>query len=162
MHSSLAERFWAKVDKDGPVPARRPELGPCWIWTGAADKSGYGRIQRGARGEGLLLVTHAAWLLAFGRLPQPCALHHCDNPPCVKALPDAFGPAHLFEGDRAINNRDRAAKGRSWQASLTHCIAGHPFDEANTYLTPKGHRQCRVCNLAEGRKGRAQRRLLRK
>ena len=28
---TLAERFWAKVNKDGPVPEHRPDLGPCWI-----------------------------------------------------------------------------------------------------------------------------------
>src|SRR5438477_8325240 len=25
------ETFWKRVDKNGPVPAHRPELGPCWI-----------------------------------------------------------------------------------------------------------------------------------
>src|SRR4051812_27991288 len=32
---SLADRFWSKVNKDGPVV--RSDLGPCWIWTGALD-----------------------------------------------------------------------------------------------------------------------------
>lgn len=32
------QRFWAKVDKNGPVV--RPELGPCWIWTGNRDPWG--------------------------------------------------------------------------------------------------------------------------
>src|SRR5208282_3495744 len=27
-------RFWAHVDKNGPVPPHRPALGPCWVWTG--------------------------------------------------------------------------------------------------------------------------------
>jgi hypothetical protein len=27
------ERFWSKVDRNGPVPEHRPELGPCWVWT---------------------------------------------------------------------------------------------------------------------------------
>ncbi len=38
-----ADRFWSKVDKDGPVPAHRPDLGPCWLWT-AARTHGYGRF----------------------------------------------------------------------------------------------------------------------
>jgi hypothetical protein len=38
---SLPERFWKKVDKNGPVPAHRPELGPCWLWTGALVGRGY-------------------------------------------------------------------------------------------------------------------------
>ena len=31
----VEERFWPKVDKNGPVPEPHPELGPCWVWTGA-------------------------------------------------------------------------------------------------------------------------------
>ena len=31
------------------------------------------------------------------------------------------------------------------QASKTHCKRGHPFDAANTYYTPDGHRRCRTC-----------------
>jgi hypothetical protein len=27
----LGERFWVKVNKDGPVPVHCPELGPCWV-----------------------------------------------------------------------------------------------------------------------------------
>lgn len=37
--------FWPKVDLNGPIPEHRPELGPCWVWTGhKLKKSGYGRI----------------------------------------------------------------------------------------------------------------------
>ncbi len=28
----LAERFWEKVNKGGPVPEHRLDLGPCWLW----------------------------------------------------------------------------------------------------------------------------------
>src|ERR1035437_916757 len=35
-----AERFWAKVDRNGPVPAHRPELGPCWVWEAGHDRPG--------------------------------------------------------------------------------------------------------------------------
>jgi len=42
--ATLEDRFWAKVDKNGPVPAHRPELGPCWIWTAARFKRGYGKF----------------------------------------------------------------------------------------------------------------------
>lgn len=30
-------------------------------------------------------------------------------------------------------------------ANRTHCFAGHPFDEANTYWTPRRARECRAC-----------------
>jgi len=35
----------------------------------------------------------------------------------------------------------------------THCIHGHPFDEANTYRPPSGGRSCRQCAAARQRKG---------
>jgi hypothetical protein len=27
----------------------------------------------------------------------------------------------------------------------THCLRGHPFDDANTYVNPAGARVCRTC-----------------
>lgn len=38
---TTTERFWLKVDKGGPVPIERPDLGPCWQW-GAGTVHGYG------------------------------------------------------------------------------------------------------------------------
>jgi hypothetical protein len=46
------QRFWAKVHKNGPVPARRPELGPCWVWTGnhtSRPPKGHGRFYAAGR-----------------------------------------------------------------------------------------------------------------
>ena len=40
---SAEERFWAKVNKNGPVPEKNPELGPCWLYTGTIKKSGHHR-----------------------------------------------------------------------------------------------------------------------
>lgn len=44
----LEERFWAKVNKDGPIPEHRPELGPCWVWTGSLSR-GYPILTRDGR-----------------------------------------------------------------------------------------------------------------
>jgi len=38
----------------------------------------------------------------------------------------------------------------------THCIRGHVFDEANTYLTREGARQCRTCERARHRRQKAE------
>lgn len=102
------ERFYAKVDKNGPIPAHCPELGPCHVWTACRLADGYGRFSIGSRTEGTRRTAPAhrvAFFLAHGRWPEPLACHHCDNRGCVNT-------AHLFEGDDADNAADMVAKGR--------------------------------------------------
>ena len=100
------ERYWAKVDKAGPVPAHKPELGPCWVWTAG--------VYQGRPEYGCFNVTHAlsvkahryGWALAYGPVPDGLSvLHHCDNGLCVR-------PEHLFTGTQADNIADKMAKGR--------------------------------------------------
>jgi hypothetical protein len=111
----------------------------CLEWTGYASRRGYGQITI----KGLPVGTHRlAWELAKGPIPDGlCVCHSCDNPPCCNV-------EHLFLGTHAANAADRSAKGRSKGQSLTCCVHGHPFNEANTYIRPDGTRQCRACNKA--------------
>lgn len=102
----IAERFWTKVDKEGPV--LRPELGPCWLWTGDQHNAGYGRLTNWVDGRRAkpLYAHRVSWELAHGERPAGFdVLHRCDNPPCVN-------PDHLFLGTQLDNMRDRDAKGR--------------------------------------------------
>lgn len=62
------DRFWAMVSKDGPVPAHRPELGPCWVWTGGKMNSGYGNFCRGAAEGGGYVGAHR---FAYELLAEP-------------------------------------------------------------------------------------------
>lgn len=110
------ERFWEKVNKDGPTPDHCPELGACWEWMGApfkrygsaANLKPYGFFKLNATGPvRVQVLTHRySWELANGPIPdgmQVC--HRCDNPRCVR-------PAHLFLGTHAHNHRDLDAKKR--------------------------------------------------
>lgn len=105
----LEERFWEKVDKNGPIPAHRPELGPCWLWTGSKDR--YGKFSPGGHSPVPLNAHRVSYELAYGPVPdgkQIC--HECDNPPCVN-------PSHLFAGTADENMKNMRTKGRDRHAS---------------------------------------------
>ena len=103
------KKFWARVRFDGPII--RPELGHCWLWQGFIDKDGYGLVKF----DGQTRRAHrVAVFFETGQWPEPCGLHHCDNPPCCN-------PTHIFEGTVADNNKDAAAKHRSnWISGSKH------------------------------------------
>lgn len=95
---SLESRFWAKVDKRGPVE--------CWVWTGATNEHGYGVLHAEGRRNGGTLKAHRVAVALDGRnLDGLCVLHECDNPPCIN-------PAHLRVGTKADNTRDMLSKHR--------------------------------------------------
>ena len=105
MRPSTEQRFWAKVDKSGPTPSHRPELGPCWVWTASKSAEGYGFFNMSDQKN--MGAHRASWCLANGAIPSRMwVLHRCDNPSCVR-------PEHLFLGTPTDNVRDMLAKGRA-------------------------------------------------
>lgn len=135
------KRFWAKVDKAGPAPECRPDLGPCWLWKGA--KGGnqryqkYGRVQVAGTGKtGQAHVVSYKW--AGGFVPDGWDVDHlCRVSLCVR-------PSHL----EAVTHKENLARGDGQparNARKTHCIRGHEFAPENTYVGPRGGRTCRAC-----------------
>lgn len=104
---TLAERFWMKVDQDGPVV--RPELGPCWLWTGSVlTGPGYGCIRDE---DGKTITAHlASWMIHDRERPEPGIelCHRCDVRTCVNI-------DHLFSGTHHENMADAVSKGRMVQ-----------------------------------------------
>lgn len=107
-------RFWSKVNKNGPLPQHRPEIGPCWIWTAGVNGNGYGSLAaRFENTRGVMIATHrASWIIANKQqVPEGHGvLHRCDTPRCLR-------PEHLFTGTDADNNRDMIEKGRAKHAA---------------------------------------------
>lgn len=101
----LSDRFWDKVNKNGPVPPHCSELGPCWLWTGAQDGKGRGSVWVDEVGT-KCKAHRVAWYLETGMWPNPMALHKCDNGLCVRF-------SHLFEGTQKVNMQDAKEKGRT-------------------------------------------------
>lgn len=125
---NTAERFWAKVNKTDT----------CWLWTAYKSNGGYGRIKV----DGQMVPAHrVAYKLLVGPIPEGMELDHlCRVRHCVN-------PAHLepvTHGENTLRSTSPAAI----HAAKTHCVNGHPFDAANTYLRPTGGRACRACNRA--------------
>lgn len=105
---TLAQRFWAKVNKNGPIA--RPELTPCWLWT-AFTRDGYGRVS--LLGRISAFAHHVSWFLVRGEWPEYLC-HECDVPACVN-------PDHLFLGNPRINVQDKLRKKRGrWLVNEEH------------------------------------------
>ncbi len=87
--STLAERFWAKVQKTNT----------CWLWLGST-RAGYGRMWFKAKGKKFSRsAPRLAWELTAGPIPQQIVvLHRCDNKLCVR-------PSHLFIGTQRDNKK---------------------------------------------------------
>lgn len=135
---SAEQRFWAKVNKDGPIPLHAPHLGACWIWTGSPINSGYGNFYSERRT--FVLAHRFAYELLVGPVPEGLTIDHlCRVPLCVN-------PAHLEPVTQAENNRRAAEANRR-----DHCPHGHEYTPENSYIAPRGDRRCRECDRIHSR-----------
>lgn len=102
----------------------------CWVWVARLDKDGYGLIDldnRTIRAHRWMYAQHA------GDIPEGMTVDHiCFVRSCVN-------PDHL----RLLSHAENARMQRS--ALKTHCVHGHEYTDANTYLRRDGGRDCRAC-----------------
>lgn len=76
----------------------------CWLWSGPADRKGYGHVWWKGRHRTAHRVSYEEQVGPISGGLHVC--HRCDTPACVN-------PAHLWLGTGQDNVDDRVAKGRS-------------------------------------------------
>lgn len=95
MAAMAEERFWAKINKNGPLILKSR----CWTWTAFKRPNGYGAFRS-------RLAHRFSYELHNGAIPKGlCVCHRCDVRDCVN-------PEHLFLGTHLDNAKDRDHKGR--------------------------------------------------
>lgn len=131
--AAQAVRFWAKVDNSGP----------CWLWTGSQNGSGYGEI----RVAGVKLYAHrVGYELLVGPIPTGLVIDHlCRVRNCVN--PEHLEPVTPAENTRRVPPR-------------TSCPRGHAYTPDNTYFTARNPTTpiCRTCHRYRERIRKNQRR----
>lgn len=76
---TVEQRFWAKVDFNGPVMPNMDT--PCWVWTGSVIPRGYGNFKFQGRSR---LAHCVAYLLENSSIPSGFEIdHQCHNKTCV-------------------------------------------------------------------------------
>ncbi len=114
----------------------------CWLWSGSHNGLGYGTLLFASR---MRYAHRVIYELLVGPIENGLHLDHlCRNPSCVN--PDHVEPVTPY-----VN----WMRGEGWGAKnkrKVECVAGHPFDDANTYVNKRGHRWCRACKNARMRR----------
>ena len=150
-YASIEDRFWSKVDTNGPIPEYAPHLGPCWIWTASTNDRGYGQFW-----DGQSLKQAHRWLYGHLHGPIPAHLdsdHLCRVHPCVRD--DHIEPVtrlvNILRGDGSAANTRRAV-------ARTHCSEGHAFTPENTAVDRR-YRYCKECHRVVSREYRRRHRV---
>lgn len=115
----------------------------CWQWTASVDGKGYGNLRIAYK---LVKVHRLVWEALRGPIPLGLELDHlCRNKGCCN-------PAHLEPVTRSENMRrsDVGLRNKTRGAAVTHCPAGHAYDDSNTIYSSHG-RHCRECGRKRAR-----------
>jgi hypothetical protein len=135
--SDPVSRFWQRVERTDT----------CWLWKGEAGRGRYWSIAGASIGR--VPVHRFSYEIHKGPIPEGMQVDHlCRTPNCVN-------PAHLEAVPQRVNCL-RGVGPTAQNARRTHCVNGHPFDNANTYRRlGTSARACKECTRLAGKRWRA-------
>lgn len=118
----------------------------CWEWTAHKNKGGYGTLEVRRGDKWTPRMTHQLSYEWSRGKPAPkrhsgfCLDHkpRCRNRACVR-------PTHIRRVRNRVNSIDNSVSPMAQNSRKTHCPQGHEYLPENTYVTPEGFRQCRIC-----------------
>ena len=114
----------------------------CWVWQGSRRRDGYGQLSVNAKPAA---AHRVAYELYVGPIPKGLEIDHL----CNNGRGGCVNPKHLEPVTHAENGLRRYQRD-----PITKCRRGHLFTDENTYVDPKGSRNCRICLRASWQRKR--------
>ena len=143
-----------EISSEGEIKSLPRKCAQGWMIGGRIlrtplNNAGYKQVNLHNTDRGSVRLVHRLVLLAFvGPSPEGHEVLHGDGDRTNSRL------SNLSYGTRSANVRDAIKHGTHNNASKTHCLRGHEFNEVNTYIAPKGARVCRTCRTFADRRRR--------
>lgn len=127
------------INKAGPIPSHRPDLGPCWTINKVPFKNRYQYVSINKKRQ---LAHRAAYQLVHGEIPKGLELDHlCRNTECLN-------PSHLEAVTHRVNSLRAPNFIGNYHKTKTHCRNGHEYSGDNLFINVNGGRECKICTTA--------------
>lgn len=134
---SPAERFNAKVE---------PGNNGCLNWTGAVEKTGYGRVKFDGRIE---MAHRAAWIHVYGPIPPRLVIDHtCHAEDCRADEACAHRRCVNVDHMELVTIGENTRRGNSPTAIAARtgiCKRGHSLTDPDNVKVRDGRRYCLEC-----------------
>lgn len=123
------------MNKSNRIIGKFDDWQTCWVLPNTRNADGYIRVSV----AGKKIMSHRLALIESGVvIPEGYEVDHlCRNRACCN-------PSHL-EVVTHKQNMERGTGRDRFNAAKTHCCRGHEFTKENTYVNPRGQRQCKEC-----------------